>query len=113
MTVTAPNTQIVGQPLVLECSVTTVSGITSRIDIEWRIDTVILQKVEGISNTLMINGSVLYKAIYNITQVSTLDDDRVFQCNAVINSNPQLTATNSVTLDVTGKLHTYYKCLNF
>ena len=99
---TAVNAQIVGQPLVIECNVTTVRGITSRIDIEWKIGTVILQKVEGITNILMINGSVIYKAIYNITQVSTLDDDRVYQCKAVINSNPQLTATNIVTLDVTG-----------
>ena len=103
MTVTAPNTQIVGQSLILECSVTTVRGITSRIDIEWSIGNVILQKVEGISSTLTINGSVLYQNIYNISQVSTFDDGRVYQCKVIINTIPQLLATDSTTLDVTGK----------
>ena len=102
VTVTAPNNQIVGQSLILECSVTAVRGITSRIDMEWIIGSIILQKTEGIGSTLIVNDSELYEAFYNITQVSTLDDDRVYQCKVIINANPQLTATDDVTLDVTG-----------
>ena len=102
VTVTAPSNQIVGQSLILECSVTAVRGITSRVDMEWIIGNIILQKTEGIGSTLIVNDSELYEAFYNITQVSTLDDDIVYQCKAVINANPQLTATDNVTLDVTG-----------
>ena len=103
VTVTAPNTQIVGQSLTLECSVTTVRGITSRLDIEWSIGNVILQKVEEISSTLTINDSELYQNNYNISQVSTFDDGRVYQCKVTINTIPQIMATDKVTLDVTGK----------
>ena len=107
MALTAPNTQIVGQTLTLECSVTTVRGITSRIDIEWSFGNVLLQKIEGITGTLIVNDSALYETFYNITQVSTLDDDRVYECKAVINGNPQLTATDNITLDVTGIYYFY------
>ena len=103
VTVTAPSTQIVGQSLILECSVTTVRGITSRIDIEWSIDNTILQRTEGVTVTSTASDSVVYKNIYNITQVSTFDDSRVYQCKVIINTNPQLIATGSITLDVTGK----------
>ena len=102
MALTALNTQIAGQSLLLECSVTTVRGITSRIDIEWSFGNVLLWKIEGITSALIVIDSVLYESFYNITQVSTLDDDRVYKCKAVINGNPQLTATDNVTLDVTG-----------
>ena len=103
MTVTAPNTQIVGQSLILECSVTTVRGITSRIDIEWSIGNVILQRTEGVDATSTASDTVLYQNIYNISEVSTFDDGRVYQCKVIINTIPQLMATDSVALDVTGK----------
>ena len=99
--VTAPNTQIVGQSLILECSVTTVRGITSRIDIEWSIDNVMLQRT-GVDATSTASDFVVYTNIYNISQVSTFDDGRVYQCKVVINTIPQLMVTDNVTLDVTG-----------
>ena len=103
VTVTAPNIQIVGQSLILECSVTTVRGITSRIDIEWSIGNTTLQITEEVNVISIENNSVIYKNIYNITQLSTFDDDRVYQCKVIINTNPELMATDSIILDVTGK----------
>ena len=103
VTVTAPNTQIVGQSLILECSVTTVRGITSRIDIEWSTGNTILQRMKRISVSSITSDSIIYKNIYNISQISTLDDGRVYQCKVIINTFPQLMATDSATLDVTGK----------
>ena len=92
-----------GQSLILETNVTTVRGITSRIDIEWSIGNKILQRTEGVNITFTASDSVVYKDIYNITQLSTFDDGRVYQCKVIINTNPQLIATDTITLDVTGK----------
>ena len=103
MTVTTSNTQIVGQSLILECSITTVRGITSRVDIEWTIGSVILQTTEGVDIASTASEFVVYTNIYNISQVSTFDDGRVYQCKVIINTIPQLIATDSTTLDVTGK----------
>ena len=103
MIITAPNAQIVGQSLILEANVTTVRGITSRVDIEWSIGNKILQRTEGVNITSTASDSVVYNDVYNITQVSTFDDGRIYQCKVIINTNPQLMATDTITLDVTGK----------
>ena len=62
-----------------------------------------LQKEKRINVALTMPNTVVYKNIYNITRVSTLDDGRVYQCKVIINTIPQLMATDSTTLDVTGK----------
>ena len=98
--ITAPNIQIVGQPLILECSVTTVKGITSRVDILWKTGTSILKAVEG-TNVSSNESYAIYLSSYTIPQLSTADNDRVYQCEVVINTNPPVMATGSVTLDVT------------
>ena len=103
VTAIAPIAQTVGESLILEANITTVRGITSRIDIEWSIGNTTLQRTEGVIYMFTTSNSVVYKDIYNITQVSTFDDGRVYQCKVIINTKPQLMATDSITLDVTGK----------
>ena len=96
-----PNTQIVGQSLTLECSVTTVRGITSRVDIVWSSDGFNLDTVKDVNITLSEGNTVNYSVFYTIPQLSTTDDGRVYQCEVVINTSPPVMATGSVTLDVT------------
>ena len=96
---TAPNTRTVGQSLTLQCEVTTVRGITSRVDIVWSSDGMELQRMNGVSLTTMDN-SLVYTHSYTISQLSTTDDSRVIQCKVVINA---VTATDSIKLDVIGE----------
>ena len=100
--VTAPNTQSVGQSLTVECSVTTVRGITSRIDIIWSSDSTELVRMEGVNASFTTDNSVAYTDAYNISQLSTTDDGREYQCEVVINTSPPVMANDSVTLDVIG-----------
>ena len=99
---TAPNTQTVGQSLTLQCEVTTVRGITSRVDIVWSSDGMELERMNGVSSTMMGN-SLVYTDSYTISQLSTTDDGRVIQCEVVINASTPATANDSTTLDVTGE----------
>ena len=99
--VIAPNTQIVGQPLTLQCEVTTVRGITSRVDIVWSSGGTVLQRMNNVPSTMMSN-SLVYINSYTISQLSATDEVRVIQCEVVINTNPPVMADDSVTLDVTG-----------
>ena len=55
MIVNAPNTQIVGQSLTLQCEVTTVRDITSRIDIAWSSGGMELQRINGVSSLQWTN----------------------------------------------------------
>ena len=100
VTVTPPITQTVGQSLTLQCEVTTVKGITSRVDIVWSSDGTELERMNDVSSTTMDN-SLVYTDSYNISQLSTTDDGRVIQCEVVINTSSL--ASDDITLDVTGE----------
>ena len=99
---TAPNTQTVGQSLTLQCKVTTVRGITSRVDIVWSSGGIEFHRMNDVSSTTMGN-SLVYTNSYTISQLSTTDEGRVIQCEVVINVSPTVMASNSITLDVTGE----------
>ena len=100
--VIAPSTQIVGQSLTLECSVTTVRGITSRVDIVWSSDDgSVVQTVYGNNASLISSNSTIYTSTYTIPLLSTADDGRVYECEVVINSSSPVMTTGNVTLHVT------------
>ena len=107
VSVTSPNNQTVGQSLTLQCAVTTVRGITSRVDIVWSSNDTELQRMENVTLSLQ-NDSLVYNDTYNNPLLNTTDDDRMIQCEVVINGNPSVTANDNITLDVTGK---DYRCL--
>ena len=114
--VTASHTQIVGQSLPLECSVTTVRGITSRVDIIWSSDGTVTSRVdiiwssdgtefemmEGINVSSTIDNSLVYTDTYKISQMRPTDDGRDYQCVVVINTSPPVLAIDGVTLNVMG-----------
>ena len=97
---TAPTTQTVGQSLMLRCSVITVRGITSRVDVVWSSNGVDLETVEANVSSIT-NNSVEYTAYYTIVQLNETDDGRLYQCKVVINASPPL-----VTDDVNVTLNT-------
>ena len=102
MAITAPNTQTVGQSLTLQCEVTTVRGITSRVDIVWTSDGQPLQRMNNLSATTMGN-SLVYTNNYTISQLTTTDDDRMIRCELVINTTPPVMDSEIITLSVTGE----------
>ena len=99
---TAPNTQTVGQSLTVQCEVTTVRGITSRVDIVWSSGGTELQRMENLSSTIMDN-SLVYTDSCTISQLNTTDEGRVIQCEGIIQATPSQSNTNTLTLDVTGQ----------
>ena len=101
---TALNTQTVGQSLTLQCEVTTVRGITSTVDIVWSSGGTELERTNGVSSTTM-NNSLMYRDSYTISQLSTTDEDRVIQCEVVINASPSIMANDSIALDVIGEYY--------
>ena len=100
--VTAPITQIVGQSLMLRCSVITVRGITSRVHTVWSSNGSELETVEA-DITSITNNSVEYTGYYRIVQLNETDDDRVYQCKVVIDTNPPVMADDNITLHTSSK----------
>ena len=102
MNVTALNTQTVGQSLTLQCEVTTVRGITSRVDIVWSSDAIVLRRINDTIATTVDN-SLVYTDSYSILQLTTNDDSKVIYCEVVINTNTPIMASNNFTLSVDGE----------
>ena len=100
--ITAPDTQTVGQSLTLQCKVTTVRGITSRIDIVWSSHGSELERINNVSSTT-INNSLVYTGSYTISLLSTTDHGRVIQCGITSNASQSVLASDSITLNVTGE----------
>ena len=101
VTVTAPNTQTVGQPLTLTCNVTTVRGITSAVNMVWRKGRTILQKKRNPTFILM-SSSLVYMDNYTISQLNSDDDGIEYECRLVIRKSPPIKVSSSLTLDVIG-----------
>ena len=108
-----PNDQTVGESVTLECSIFTVRGIKSTVDVKWRSDDIELERSINIKlNTT--NNSMLFKDTYTISQLSTADEDKTYQCEVSINTLSPVTGYDNVTLNVTGKKNIQVAiCSNF
>ena len=104
------NNQTVGQSLTLECIITTVRGITSRVDVAWNSNGSELNAVKGVNISSSTNDSLLLTNTYIIPQLSTADEGKEYLCEISLDTEPLVTATSSVVLHVTGKddnMHKY------
>ena len=98
----AHHVQIVGQSLTLECSVTTVRGITSIVKFIWRSNGAVLKEEEINTQNFTVQNLNIYSNTYTISQLSTTNDDKTYQCEVVIDASPPITEYSNVTLDITG-----------
>ena len=105
MTVIAPYSQTVGQSLTLQSRITTVRGITSRVDIVWSSNGETLERIVEATPNFTKDNSEEYEYTYNIPLLSTSYNGRVIECKIIIMTTPSIMATDSVRLNVTGKCY--------
>ena len=87
--------QNVGENLTLQCTVTTVRGITSGVDIVWRSGGAVVQRMSNVTLELnTMSTSLVYSDTYTISPLTTSDDGSRFQCEVVINSSPPVMASS-------------------
>ena len=101
VSVIAPSTPMVGQPLLLQCEVTTVRGITSRVDIVWSSDGTVLSRLNG-TKVSTVSNSQVYSTMHFVLPLRTSDDGRVIRCKGIIQAASSKSSTNTFTLDITG-----------
>ena len=102
--VTALSNQTLGQPLILQCSVTTIRDINSRVDLVWTSNGTELERVEGATGVSSTSNLAVYTHYYIISQLSTADDNSFYTCEVIINSNLLISTTHSFfTINITGK----------
>ena len=101
---TAVNNQTEGQPLILQCSVTTIRDINSRVDFVWITNGIELRRVEGVIGEPTVSNLASYIDHYIIPQLSDTDNNSLYICNVIINRSQLISATGNITLNITGKL---------
>ena len=110
VTVTAVDSQAVGDPLSLRCDITTENDYISNVDIVWKINGVEANRTTNIEKDIQSNASLIqYTDFYNSTKPLQLNDSNtIYQCQAVIQtyfypSLPELIVSDNFTLIVNGK----------
>ena len=96
--------QTVGQSLTLQCNVTTVRGITSRVDIVWSSGGTVLRRINDTAVNTTTTDTQVYIDSFTTLPLNTTDEGRVIQCEVVINASPL--ASNGTALNVIGE-HDY------
>jgi len=82
----------------LQCSATTVRGITSRVDIIWTNGSnTQVRRVNNIAASNM-NTSAVYNDIFVIPSLDISDIGGVYQCEVIINSSPPITVKQDFTI---------------
>ena len=82
---------------------TTVRGITSRVDIVWTRNGIVFKTTEGVSINSVTADTLKFTDWFTTAQINTSDDGVVYQCKVVINIVPEIIATsNMVVMDITG-----------
>ena len=93
--------QIVGQPLILQCSIRSEVEIPSRVNFMWSSDSLSeLRNAEVVTTTY---NPKVYVDTYNFSQLSTNHNERTYICEVVVNKIPLLVVSSNITLNITGK----------
>ena len=83
---------------------TTVRGITSRVDIVWSSDGVVVGTTEGASPSATTDNYMEYSNVYTISQINETEvDGVVYQCEMIINSLSLVMALQYVVLNPLGE----------
>ena len=107
---TAINNQIEGQPLILQCSVTTIRDINSRVDFVWISNGIELRRVEGVGGKPTVSNLAVYTDHYIIPRLSDADNNSLYTCEVVINTTQLISAAGNIILTVTGKFSVVTMC---
>ena len=98
-----PPSQDVGDPLTLQCDMTTVTGIVSTVDIIWSNSSTELDRISNVTANIT-NNVVVYSDSYTIAQLTTLYHGREIRCEVVINIPDTPVRDDAIIiLNVTGK----------
>ena len=102
--VTALSNQTLGQPLILQCSATSIRDINSKVDFVWTSNGTELERVEGATGVSSTSNLAVYTHYYIISQLSTADNNSLYTCEVIINSNLLISTTHSFfTINIIGK----------
>ena len=99
--VTAGGPQTVGSSLTLTCSIEAVQGVITMANIVWTTGALrVVRRTDGVT----LGNMTVFTDTYTISQLSTSDDSTRYRCEVVVlNTDPPVTASGIITLDLMSK----------
>ena len=91
----------IGDPLMLDCTVTAVRGISSSVDIIWTTGGRVVRRVNDTVADIG-NESAIYTDSFEISSLSAIDNGRVYQCTVVIDASPKVFGSDQIILNFDG-----------
>ena len=85
---------IVGQSLILHCSVNIARSIDRLVNFTWSSNDTTVRMLDQTEET---------QDHYVISQLNTSNDGQMYKCEVVVNTSPPLIASNILVLNITGK----------
>ena len=92
----------IGDPLTLDCTVTTNRRISSSVDIIWTTGGRVVRRVDNITADI-VNDSAIYTDSFEISSLSAIDNGREYQCTVVTNVTRPIHNSDQITLNFLGK----------
>ena len=93
----------IGDPLTLNCTATTVRGISSPVYIKWYTGGNIVRRVDNLT-VAYTDDSVIYTDLFEISSsLTAVDNGREYHCVLVINASQPLYSGSQITLNFTGE----------
>ena len=75
----------IGDSLTLDCSFTTVRGISSSVNFIWTTGGIEVRRVDDIAADIE-NDTAIYTDSFEISSLSAIDNGREYQCTVMINA---------------------------
>jgi len=91
----------IDQPLTLQCSATTLRGITNRVDIIWTTGNIQVRRINNVAAINNINSSV-YNDSFIIPSLNISDIGSIYQCKVLINSISPIAVKANFTIPLPG-----------
>ena len=106
----------VGDPLTLNCTVTTVRGISSSVNIMWYTGGSVVRRVDNLTVAYTDNDSAIYTDLFEISSLTAIDNGRDYECTVMINASRPSVSSDQIVLNFTGELlqniiYTIHKCM--
>ena len=103
----AASIPLINQPLVLQCTATTVGNITNTVDIIWTTGNTQVRRVNNVRASSNINSSSIYNDSFIIPSLNVSDNGSVYECEVVINSVLPTRAKTDFNVSIPGM----YMCM--
>ena len=92
----------IGDSLTLDCSFTTVRGISSSVNFIWTTGGIEIRRVDNITADVL-NDSAIYTDSFEIPSLSAIDNGRVYYCRVMINATQPVYGSNYFSVAFPGE----------